>query len=245
MCLPLIDHGRGNFPAGDGGNLQRAFSGDNSSRVVELDDADLMEDVDQQVAAPIHQQPSYRHPPVTGRNTSGPYVHSQGQYVSNLPHTARTTNQQVVSGPNRPTLPYQYDFDAVPEIKTRSNFHAGYRPHASANMTYGTGDGHIQPPGTHHSHTTHADIGSTLDESQQQELSSNTAFVASSYAYTDSNTYDPKASVEAGLNSRSTVGTSSVYNSQWSTQEDYYNRQRAAQDADVAQNSYGEHIRSF
>jgi len=246
LYLLVVDHGHDVFPATDGDNLHGVFGGDNSSRVVELEDDDSIEDnINQQNDAPIYQQPSLHHSPVLGNSPFNSDGHTQGRYVNVLSNSASNNNQHPVTGPSRPALPCQYGFEAAHEfdpvlgVDADSDSHARYRPHTPADATYGTGNGYIQRPGMHYSDNTNANMNSARGGSQQQPPPSNTASTTPSYAYTGTNAYDPAPVVDAGLGARSNVDSSSVYPSQWSSQGGHYNWQRAAQDADVAGYDHG------
>ncbi len=204
------------LPTTDGGNLHGAFGGDSSSRVVELDDDDLTENLDLQAAAPMYQQPRGRHPPVLDNKPSDSYGHTQGRYAAVLPNFAVTVNQQPVSGPSRPAPPYQDDSQAADDFNPAAgmdadfNNHARYHPHASAGAIYGTRKTYIQHPSMYFCDNTNANMGATPRWSQQQPPLSNTAYFAP---------------VDAGSGFRSSVDTPD-----WP---------RAAQESDVLEHGHG------
>lgn len=200
MYLSIVDNGPEVFSAADRGSLQGVFGGDNSSRVVELEDEDLMEDIDQQAAAPVYQQPRGRHPPALG-NVSFPSVDRN--------------------------------------VDTYPSNNASYNAHSLSNPTYGMENSYIQQPSIYYSGHTHADMGATPNRTQQQPQPSNTTFADPGYAYNSTNAYFPAQDVDGGMASRSNDDTASGYPSQWSTQEEQYNWQRGAQDADFVEYSQG------
>jgi len=243
LYLSVIDQGHGILLAAGRGSLQGVFGGDDSSRVVELDDSDMMEDIDQHAGAPTYQQSLGCHPPVLKNNPSDSYGHTQGRHVNALPYSTRTLNQQPVCGPGGAALPHQGygavdGSDRASSVNADSDIHARYRPHPPANTTYGMGDGYIQRPSVYSSDNTRAYIGSAPARSQQQPPPPSTYSTTPSYAYTSTRAYDPPPVVDAGLGSSGNVD-SSVYRSQWSTQEGYYDWQRGAQDADAIKHGHG------
>jgi len=247
LYLSLLDQGHGAFHAANGGNLQGVFDGDNSSRVAELDDDDSIEIVNQQEAGPIYQQPSPRHPPVLGNIPPNSHGHTQGRYAPVLPYSARTINQQPVRGPLRAALHHQEGFGAVdesnpaPSVATDYETHPTYRPNPPTDTLYGTGNSHIQRPGVHYSDNINAHMRSVLDQNQQLRSQSSTVHVPQGYAV-DTNRYDPAPIADVGLGSHGNVDTASVYPSQWSTQEGYYDWQHAAQEADVLERGHGKPV---
>lgn len=121
MYLSIVDNGHEVFPAVDRRSLQGVFGGDNSSRVVELDDEDLMGNTDQQQIAQYHQQPpglrssalGYNAAPSVDRNLdnhnshnahalSNPIYGMENSYVQQPSiYYSGHTNANLGAGPNQ------------------------------------------------------------------------------------------------------------------------------------------------
>ncbi len=232
LCSLCVDQGHEVFPAKNGGNLQGVFGGDNSSRVVELDDDDLMEDVNQQAAAPMYQQPQRRYPPALKNDVSNFAGYAQGGSAAILPNTASDFNQQAFHGPGGADMPFEEGFNAVDEFNPPPGVAASYDtrtryyPYPPADSIHGMRTGYIQHPSMYSTDNTNAYMDSAPHRSQQQPPPSNTSYVAPGYTYNGMPAYDLAPRVDAGLGSPS----------QWSTQ---YNWQPAIQDADVAEHGHG------
>ena len=128
--------------------------------------------------------------------------------------------------------------DPTPNVAADYDIQARYRPNPPADLIYGMENAYIQRPGMYFSDNTNVNLRSTPDHSQQQP-SSNTVSVAPEYAYTGTDAYHPAQGVDAGLGSQSNIDSTSVYPSQWSTQEDYYDWQRGDEDADALEHGHG------
>lgn len=111
LYLSVSDQGRivEHFPGED--KLEEIFRVDNSSRVVELDDDDSIEDDIQQQAAPIRQQPQGRQPPVLATGVSDRNDANHGRYIELMPYAGSIYSRQPLSGSRVAGLPYEEDLE--------------------------------------------------------------------------------------------------------------------------------------